>query len=600
MCGILGNFGYFDRSDFSEQEKYISDRMLRRGPDQQNLFEADYFISKHSRLIVQGSGDDGIQPMRFENLILLFNGNLYNKDDLKQELISKGYKFIGISDTEVIIKSLHCWKNLAFKKFNGFFSIAYFDSSISKLILARDRFGQKPMYFSKKNSSVFFGSTEEFIPKKYRGNIRNESIIDFITYGFVPSPNTMFKNLFSLHPGSYLEFSLNEGNIQQSKVKQYWKPEITNEITDIVEAENLISEALDKSIKEGMDASIDVACLFSGGVDSSLILSKSREINNEVCGITANFGNEDDAAERSISLAKALQHKNHLIKNISEEDVNSSLGSTSAICDTPFDDTSLIPSNIVFSTVRESGYSVALTGDGADELFCGYSSFGNLKKLEPYLNSKLDHIIRSPFKYPARLFSSFFGLDFSRFFMNEDDLLKDLLCNGFKMREWQGLIDTDYNPLHYLNNILSVRDSLSPLDKLRILNLEFKLPYQMLYKVDRASMFNSVEARPIFLNNTIVDASLKISSSTMLCNGQKSVLKNIYQSQIGHAGWSLPKTGFGWKTNSYDKIFNTQDNEFLKNQIGIDGLSLLDRRKKHHKRAYYGLFSLVSWLRENT
>lgn len=184
--------------------------------------------------------------------------------------------------------------------------------------------------------------------------------------------------------------------------------------------------------------------------------------------------------------------------------------------------------------------------------------------------------------------------------MNEGDLLKDLLCNGFKMREWQGLIDTDYNPLHYLNNILSVRDSLSPLDKLRILNLEFKLPYQMLYKVDRASMFNSVEARPIFLNNTIVDASLKISSSTMLCNGQKSVLKSIYQSQIGHAGWSLPKTGFGWKTNSYDKIFNTQDNEFLKNQIGIDGLSLLDRRKKHHKRAYYGLFSLVSWLRENT
>ena len=603
MCGIFGKFGSIDaieRINFLENKKNISSQLSRRGPNQQNIFETKNFISTHSRLIVQGGRDDGLQPMRFNNVILLFNGNLYNKQALTKELVSKGYKFDGISDTEVVAKSIHYWKHLAFKKFNGFFSIAYFDELTNKLILARDRFGQKPMYFATTNSSVCFGSTESFIPREYCGDIRNESIIDFITFGFIPSPNTMFNNLFSVHPGSYIEFSIKNGSVFQSSSKKYWMPEITNEIDDAYEAKKLISDSLDKSIREGMDASIDVACLFSGGVDSSLILSKSREINKEIFAITANFGQKDDAAERSTSLANVLGHENHIIKNISKDDVNNSLSSISTICDSPFDDTSLIPSNIVFSTVKNSGYSVALTGDGADELFCGYSSFGNLKKLEPFLNSKLDNFFRLPFRHPSKVLSNFLKVDLNRFFMNEDDLLRDLLCNGFKKREWQSEINTDYDPFHYFDKILTDKEHLRPLDKLRILNLEFKLPYQMLYKVDRASMFNSVEARPIFLNNRIVDASLKISSSAMLQNGQKSVLKDVYQSQINHSGWNLPKSGFGWKTDSYEDIFTNADNNALFSMTGIDGLALLKNRKRHHKRGYYGLYSLVSWLKKNT
>ena len=140
---------------------------------------------------------------------------------------------------------------------------------------------------------------------------------------------------------------------------------------------------------------------------------------------------------------------------------------------------------------------------------------------------------------------------------------------------------------------------MTAIDKLRILNLKFKLPYQMLYKVDRASMYNSVEARPLFLHNMIVDSALRISSSVMLKHGQKTILKEIYQSKINDSGWSLPKTGFGWKTNDYHNIFKQQDNENLINKTGIDGLSLLQNRKRHHKRGFYGLFSLNSWLNKN-
>ena len=111
-------------------------------------------------------------------------------------------------------------------------------------------------------------------------------------------------------------------------------------------------------------------------------------------------------------------------------------------------------------------------------------------------------------------------------------------------------------------------------------------------------MFNSVEARPLFLNNKIIDLALNISSSVMMKDGQKTILKKIYQNQIADSGWDMPKTGFGWKTNNYDNIFNQQDNEYLKKKIEIDGLALLDNKKRHHKRGYYGLYSLVSWLKK--
>ena len=599
MCGILGNFGFIELHDFNNHLKKVDEPLMRRGPDQSNHIDLQNFLATHSRLIIQGSKDDGVQPICFKNIAILFNGNLYNKNTLKLDLELLGYNFNGISDTEVVAVAIYHWGNKAFKKFNGFFSIACFNMDKKSLTLARDRLGQKPLYYSQNSRSVFFGSTENFVPEKFRGNVRKESFVDFITFGFIPAPNTMFKNMFSVMPGSFIEFSFINEKVRTPGSSSYWKPSISNEITDLDLATETISDAISSSIKEGMDSSIDVACLFSGGVDSSLILSNARKINEEIAAITADFGDGDDAKLRSSSLAEALGHQNHLIREISNYDVAGSLKIISKICESPFDDTSIIPSNIVFESVKKSGYSVALTGDGADELFCGYSSFANLSKLEKFLDPKFDPFIRLPGKIFANPISKYKNIDLTRLFLSEKDLLIDLSCNGFKKREWKDLIDTDYDPFHYLNDILNELDGLRPLDKFRILNLRFKLPYQMLFKVDRASMYNSVEARPLFLNNRIIDAALSISSSVMMQNGPKTILKEIYQSQLNHSGWSLPKTGFGWRTNSYENIFSESDNDYLIAKSGINGLSLLQNRKRHHKRGYYGLYSFASWFQQN-
>ena len=132
---------------------------------------------------------------------------------MKKELISKGHQFSGISDTEVVALSIAEWGNEAFRKFNGFFALAYVELDKQQLTLARDKLGQKPLYYACNTASVFFGSTENLVPKRHCGNIRNESYVDFITYGFVPSPNTMYSNLFSVNPGSYISFAYDNKKI---------------------------------------------------------------------------------------------------------------------------------------------------------------------------------------------------------------------------------------------------------------------------------------------------------------------------------------------------------------------------------------------------
>ena len=314
MCGILGNFGFIEYDDFNNHLSRSNDSLLRRGPDQRNNIDIENFLATHSRLIIQGNIEDGTQPACFKNIVTLFNGNLYNKNSIQKDLELLGYDFEGVSDTEVVVKSIYHWGNKAFEKFNGFFSIASFNKDQKSLVLCRDRLGQKPLYYSKNAKSVFFGSTENLVPRKFCGNLRKESYIDFITFGFIPAPSTMFENLFSVMPGSFIEFNYLDDKVSQSKSFSYWSPCISNEINDLNLATEVISDAMSLSIKEGMDASTDVACLFSGGVDSSLILSNARKLNEEIYAITADFGDGDDAKTRSLSLAESLNHKNHLIK----------------------------------------------------------------------------------------------------------------------------------------------------------------------------------------------------------------------------------------------------------------------------------------------
>ena len=596
MCGFTGVYGAFDKDMFDKHIQGIREEISRRGPDQLNRVNHRFFSAFHARLVIQGDERDGVQPFEYRNSTLLYNGNLYNKDDIKKRLRQRHHELSGVSDTQVVAAALKEWGSSALEYFNGFFAIAFFDHSDNTLLLARDKLGQKPLYFHQNRSNLFFGSTTNLLPVESINEIRNESFTDFVTYGFVPAPYTMYKDVYAVEPGSYLKFGYGNNRVSPIQRSRYWKPTLINDITTPNDAVDLISENLDKIVREGLVSSAKVGCLFSGGIDSSLLFTAARKVDPELLAITADFGAGDDAASRALPISQFYNHQAHLLKFINAEDVEDSLKCLNLICDQPFDDTSIIPSNIVFSNARAANCPVVITGDGADELFSGYPSFSKLKSLTPLLHRRWDFI-----RYLFRKTSSIIPVsgrfsNIHRLGLSGNQLLLDLSSNGFKLHERSGVIDSDYDPSHHVLKIIDEYKDLDPLSKFRILNLVFKLPNQMLYKVDRASMYNSVEARALFLNDSMVEAALRIDSSVMLREGPKSILRSLCKSRLPTKDWERPKTGFGWKTTDYQNLFTKTDNEYLRKKTGIDGMKLLSKKGSNLKRAYFLLHSLASWL----
>ena len=601
MCGLVGAFGSFDQKKFDNHLQSVQPQLHRRGPDKLNAVFCEAFGAAHSRLIVRGSSADGDQPFFCKHLTVLFNGNLYNKVEIQLELERSGHSFDGLCDTEVIAVAILHWGNDAYTKFNGFFAIVVHNKLDNTITLTRDRYGQKPLYFSLTPKTIFFGSTEKMIPVYARGKIRKESYIDFVTYGFIPAPSTMYENMHLIEPATSVSFELKCNRPKLKQMNRFWNPEIVSELNTFEESFEAFSSAIRSSVFDGLMADTEIACLYSGGVDSSILFFLAKQMQNDLCAVTADFGGTDRSIERALPLINTLDHKSFLMKKISSKEVQRYLGKTNKTCESPFDDTSIIPSIAAYESVKEMGYKVAITGDGADELFCGYRSFSNLKAMSVVLNENYDgirHIADIIVKkiVPKR----YQGSNFDRYFMNSDDLLTDLSCNGFKKREWGDGIQSDYDPHHYVKKIIENYQGMESVEKFRILNLLFKLPNQMLYKVDRASMYNSVEARPLFLNDKVVDVALKTNSSVMMQGGGKSLLKEFCKRNLPPAGWSLPKDGFGWKTNNFHKIFRESDHQRIFLRTNIRSERLLDNRKINLKRGYFGLRSLSLWLKENT
>lgn len=600
MCGIIGVFGIFNQKDFANHVLNVQPQLIRRGPDIQNSLIFEDFHATHSRLVVRGDVEDGKQPFSCKHLTVLFNGNLYNKAEIQLKLEALGYEFEGLCDTEVVAVAILHWGANAYSKFNGFFAIVVHNKLDNTITMARDRCGQKPIYFSLTSKAVFFGSTEKMIPKHACGAIRQESYIDFITYGFVPAPSTMYQNMHLIEPATYVTFKFKCGRPHIQQKVRFWEPELRSEINCFEESLEALSYALGYAVSDGLIAEASIACLFSGGIDSSILFFLAKQKKYDIFAITGDFGENDNSIKRALPLITMLNHNKYLMKNISPEEVDSCLNQLNMVCESPFDDTSMIPSMTVYKTVRDKGFKVAITGDGADELFCGYQSFSNLKKMNPILNKSFDNLRKKTGAIFKNLIpKKFQNPNFERYFMNSNELLTDLSCNGFKEREWADGLKTDYDPHHYIKNIIDEYQGIDTFEKFRILNLLFKLPNQMLYKVDRASMYNSVEARPLFLDNRVVDVSLRIKSTIMMQTGQKSLLKEFCKTNLPPAGWSLPKDGFGWKTKSFYDIFKKSDEDRIFQRSKIKSHILLNNRKINIKRGYFGMHSLSSWLKEN-
>ena len=405
MCGITGFFDIRQRKMPYDSKRIIESMtnvLETRGPDDKGFWidKKNNIFFGHRRLSIIELTNLGRQPMLSKNkrFVIVFNGEIYNFSDIKKELEFENISFLGNSDTEVLIEALAKWgieKTLS--KISGMFAFAMWDKKYKELILARDRVGIKPLYFSYLNGLFLFGSqTKSFLKHpNWKSEISFNALGSFLRLGYIPSNQSIFKNTSQVLPGHYLIFN-EKGTINQKcywdlkniikdkKGKEYTNPDLNNQIEVV----------LNNSVKKHMISDVPIGSFLSGGIDSSLITVLMQK--NSLRKIkTFNIGFEDKNLDESYYADKIAKHlgTDHNSVIFSNKNLIDLVPKLNMIYDEPFADSSQLPT-ILLSLMTRKKVKVALSGDGGDELFGGYNRYNWAKKIKflynfPYFTRNL-------------------------------------------------------------------------------------------------------------------------------------------------------------------------------------------------------------------
>lgn len=530
MCGILGiasNLKIQDPFWLSEAR----DTMVHRGPDDYGeWWSTDGRVGLyHRRLSILDLSPNGHQPMSDDRcgITVIFNGEIYNHPDLRRELIGKGYTFKSSSDTEVIIAAYDAWGQQCLSRFNGMFAFALYDTKRQTIFIARDRAGEKPLYYHYSHNTLQFASEL----KALLVNPANPRRIDpcaldcYLAMGFVPGDRCILKGYKKLPPAHALTFNLLDGSVQ---VQRYWKiPEITDadQVSETREKAlvDKLEQLLESAVGRQLVADVPVGILLSGGVDSSIITAMAVRNANKVRTFSIGFPNHGslDETKHARLIARYFGTEHHEL--MAESATAELIPYLSRQFDEPMVDSSMIPTWLVSNLVRKH-CTVALGGDGGDELFGGYPHYSRLlwmKKWLAFIPSFMRHSV-------SCMAEDFIPIGFKG--RNYLQGMKIDLCTGlpklsdfFDLKTRCKLLDrkTD-NDLNaddiYQERIPVQRDIVQ-----RATRMDFNdyLAEDLLVKVDRTSMLNSLEIRAPMLDYNVIEFAFKRVPSYM-----KATIKN--------------------------------------------------------------------------
>jgi asparagine synthase (glutamine-hydrolysing) len=586
MCGITGYFHFEkERKVSSEKVKGMANTLIHRGPDGEGFFVSNNIALGHRRLAIIDL-TTGDQPMYSEdkNIALVFNGEIYNYIELREELKLLGCHFHTSSDTEVVIKAYQTWGIDCHQKFNGCWAFALWDEFNQQLILSRDRIGEKPLYYSIFDNTIVFGSEIKSllaygIPKQ----IAFEFIGIYLTLGYLPAPYSFFKNIKKLKQGHYLLADAN--GISE---KKYWDLPLSVEGNMLTNSKQVYYEfeyLLKDSVKKRMRSDVPYGAFLSGGLDSSSIVAIMSEISTfPVETFTIGF-EEQSFDERDLAYKVALKFKtNHHTKIVHQELFEEALEKVLYNYDEPFGDSSSIPSGYVAKYARES-VKMVLTGDGGDEVLSGYNSYVGLKLTSRYrllpsflragIPTLLDALmmpIKGEMRYRLnRLRNNCYSgnMDFNRRMIEKmawtrvDDIkaiLKAFPEKQFPVEE-------------FINDLMKGCSYKDDFYKMMYLHLKLTLPDNMLVKVDRMTMSHSLEARIPFLDHRLVEYMVNVHKDVKLPDSErKSVLINTIGRKLPDSLLHAPKKGFVVPVREWfkDKSFNARLSTLYEEDYGLD------------------------------
>ncbi len=561
MCGISGLIDFKKRSSRNILQD-MNNIVSYRGPDDEGtLFEENEFCNigfAHRRLSILDLSANGHQPMHYNNFFIVYNGEVYNYREIRKELISAGHIFSSDSDTEVILHAFEEWGMTCVDKFIGMFAFALFDKKNDKIYLVRDRAGVKPLYYYWKDGLFLFASELKSMTRHplFNKKIDIDSVYQYIDFGYIPAPKSIFQNTHKIKPGHYIILDIKEAKFdffQYWDVSNYYRlPKLNIEYK---EAKEQLKTILHSAYEYRMVADVPVGVFLSGGYDSTsvaAILQKERGAN-KIKTFTIGFDSGNNEAPFAKEIAKFLgtDHSEYYCSTKEAQDIIPQLP---FIYDEPFADSSAIPTILVSKYARKS-VTVSLSADGGDEVFAGYSIYSlflkrlsqiqkvpkGLRKVTGVMSGLASRSLSKPFprlshKFNVihRVFSSEQGTTSSEVFKNFF-----LLDNIYKKSLFTESIQ--YMPTEFDADYSGFGDAIS---MAQAIDYKMYMCDDILTKVDRATMSVSLEGREPLLDHRIIEFVAQLPSKYKLASTQKLILKDIVHDYIPKSMMDRPKSGF--------------------------------------------------------
>lgn len=624
MCGICGFTSKIENS-----HKYLKDMLTpikSRGPDAEGLFYDEKINLGHTRLSIIDLNQRSNQPYfdKSSGLTIVFNGEIYNFKQLRQDLISnKNCKFFTSSDTEVILKSYYYYGLDCFSKFDGMFAIGIWDSKNSKLILARDRFGEKPLYYSffdyngKKEISFSSNLNSLKFSPKFNHSINKKSLKSYLINNYVNSYETFYEGSKNIEPGSILIFENN-----QIRVKKYFDIGEHFQIREKYKKFDLeeFDQILIDSVKSRLVSDVEVGIFLSGGLDSSIIASVAKKLGMNIKSFTLGFQEESyDESKKADYVSKYLDISNEKIfineNNLDNiEDIVLSFGE-------PLSDTSIIPT-FLLSKFASKKVKVCLGGDGGDEIFYGYDTYNASQSYDIIEKLNLNFILKhSQFLknyLPAKKTKVNFFYALKKFIKAFEEKDKKFFVHQF----WRQINDNQslskilnkdvYNEISNLNinNYDIITENIDIFSQRNLFDFKSFLEKDVLVKSDRCSMANSLELRSPFLSNQIFEYMCNLDPKEKFqAFNKKKILKNIARKYLPKKIINQRKRGFNapishWMNTKFDQklndLLNTQN---VKELFNVDEVKKILKENKKSDKDYgnelFNIFCIAIWINNN-
>ncbi len=549
MCGLAGiiNTKKLKDQDFLQRRLNKAYLYLKsRGPDDKGFWNDQNALFLHTRLKILDLKYTSSQPMEYGNYVICYNGEIYNFQEIKKFLITKGFRFKSTGDTEVLIAGWSYWGPEILKRLDGMFAFSIWDKKNKILFLARDRFGKKPLVFTLLENSIAFSSDIRSLREiSNEGGINKLAIRSLFRFRFIHEPLTIYSNFQKLPAGSFLKFS-SEGVV----IKRWFKINNKTIDRDIEDSNMKILDLTTKAVEKRLVSDVPLGVFLSGGIDSGIISACLAKLGKKVPHFTVGFRSLDnyyDELDNAKKLTKYFGFEHNFLY-LDTKKIIPLIDDISETCDEPFADSSTIAAYIIAKETSQH-VKVALSGDGGDEIFGGYRKYIAYRW----------HFLT---KYFPLFLKNYFGSSLKNFKHNKKSeivrkckrliLNTDIDTNKMQINFLDQLSDYEYQELFGEKKINTEENSFDDIENFddnlnHILarDIKFSLPGDMLVKIDKTSMKHGLEVRSPFLDKDLANYAFSISGKNKIgFTKGKKILRKAFSKEFPSGYLNLPKKGF--------------------------------------------------------